>query len=136
MESANSQDIMGVLRNDETGPNQRDNSRRKSSSANICRAGRDHSQMPLQISGERQHQQSCQRQAASSHPIMTGIITRRKQVGDDAVSPVVIFGEYPRAHSQRSEKRKENQRQQDKLISDKASREETRMEQKASQFIG
>lgn len=44
MESANSQDIMGVLRNDEAGANQRDNSRRKTSSANICRAGRDHSQ--------------------------------------------------------------------------------------------
>src|SRR6184192_3826346 len=113
MESANTQDIMSVLRNDEAGANQRDNSRRKSSSANICSAGRYHSQMPLQISGERQHQQSCQRQAAGSHPIMTGIITRRKQVGDDTVSPVVILGEHPRARSQRSEKRKENQRQQD-----------------------
>src|SRR5207247_1809178 len=92
MESANSQDIMSVLRNDEAGANQRDNSRRKSCSANICRARRDHSQMPPQISGERQHQQSSQRQAAGSHPIMTGIITRRKQVGDDAVSPVIIFG--------------------------------------------
>ena len=50
---------------------------------------------------------------AGSHPIMTGIITRRKQVGDHAVSPVVIFGEHPRARSERSEKRKENQRQQD-----------------------
>ncbi len=104
---------MSVLRNDEAGANQRDNSRRKSSSANICRARRDHSQMPPQISGERQHQQSSQRQAAGSHPIMTGIITRRKQVGDDAVSPVVILGEHPRARSQRSEKRKENQPQQD-----------------------
>src|SRR6476660_4721128 len=92
MESVNSQDIMSVLRNDEAGANQRDNSRRKSSSANICRARCDYSQMPPQISGERQHQQSCQRQAAGSHPIMTGIITRRKQVGDDAVSPVVILG--------------------------------------------
>jgi hypothetical protein len=71
------------------------------------------SQMPPQICGERQHQQSCQRKAAGSHPIMTGIITRRKQVGDDAVSPVVILGEHPRARTQRSEKRKENQHQQD-----------------------
>jgi len=39
MESANTQDIMSVLRNDEAGANQRDNSRRKSSSANICVRG-------------------------------------------------------------------------------------------------
>ena len=39
MESANSQDIMGVLRNDETGANQRDNDRRKSSPALIFENG-------------------------------------------------------------------------------------------------
>src|SRR5206468_10268346 len=103
MESANTQDIMSVLRNDEAGANQRDNSRRKSSSANICGARRDHSQMPPQISGERQHQQSCQRQSAGSHPIMTAILAWRKQVGADAVPPVVISGVHPRAGSARSE---------------------------------
>src|SRR5947199_10753018 len=90
MESANTQDIMSVLRNDEAGANQRDNSRRKSSSANICGARRDHSQMPPQISGERQHQQSCQRQAAGSHRIMFGIMVGRREVEEDAVQSVVI----------------------------------------------
>ena len=44
---------------------------------------------------------------------MIWVVAGREQVGDDAVSPVIILGEHPRACSQRSEKRKENQRQQD-----------------------
>src|SRR5438477_2603237 len=43
---------------------------------------------------------------------MVGIVARRKQVGNHAVTPVIIVGKHRRAHSERSEKRKENQPQQ------------------------
>src|SRR5438876_8577158 len=43
---------------------------------------------------------------------MVGVVARRKQVGNHAVTPVVIVGKHRRAHSERSEKRQENQPQQ------------------------
>src|SRR5436190_10231716 len=43
---------------------------------------------------------------------MVGVVAWRKQVGNHAVTPVVIVGKHRRAHSECSEKRKENQPQQ------------------------
>ena len=43
---------------------------------------------------------------------MVRIVSRREQVGNDAVTPVVIFREHRRAQSERYEKRQENQPQQ------------------------
>ena len=43
---------------------------------------------------------------------MVRIVSRREQVGNDAVTPVVIFREHRRAQCERSEKRQENQPQQ------------------------
>src|SRR5437867_3215517 len=43
---------------------------------------------------------------------MVGIVAWRKQVGNHAVTPVVIFREHRRAHCECPKKRKENQPQQ------------------------
>jgi len=109
----NSEHIVQVLRHDKTCANQCNTSGYKSSAARLRNARRSDFQMPPQVSGERQHQQRRQRQTDGGQPIMGGIIARREQVRDDAVTPVVILREHPRAHGQRPEKRKKNQPEQD-----------------------
>ena len=104
---------MHVLRHNKTCANQCDNSRYKSSAADPRSARGSDFKMPLQMPGERQHQQRRQRQTDGGQPIMAGIIARREQVRDDAVTPVVLLREHPRAHGQRPEKRKKNHPEQD-----------------------
>ena len=88
------------------------------------------------MSGERQHQQCRQRQTDGGQPIMAGIIARREQVRDDAVTPVVVLREHPRAHGQRPEKRKKNQPEQDSQSGFAMKhRTKARTQPNASQFI-
>jgi hypothetical protein len=60
MEAPNAQDLVHVLRDHKAGANQRNDSRRKRPGTNPCRSRRDYLQLPVQMSGKWQHQQSCQ----------------------------------------------------------------------------
>src|SRR6266536_3417342 len=88
---------MCVLWHNEACANQRDNSCDKRPGACARYPRRGYFQMPLQISGEGQHEQSGERHSASGKPMMIWIVARREQVGNDAVTPVVIVREQSRA---------------------------------------
>src|SRR6266699_3617974 len=44
---------------------------------------------------------------------MAGVVARREQVGNNAITPIISFRKHQRAHTKRSAKRQENQPQQD-----------------------